>query len=63
MLPVRKYHGRLNLDWVCEYIIQKVHLTFSLVVDPFVLLSVCVCIYIIREGENREGRIFFFYMK
>lgn len=61
MLPVCKYHGWLNLHWECEYIIQKVSLTFSLVVDPFVILSVCACIYIIREGENREGRMLFFF--
>lgn len=59
MLPVGKYHGWLNLYWVCEYIIQKVPLTFSLVEHPFVILS--VYIYIIRDGENREGRMLFFF--
>lgn len=52
MLPVGKYHGWLNLYWVCEYIIQKVPLTFSLVEHPFVILS--VYIYILLEMERIE---------
>lgn len=56
MLPLWKHHGWLNLYWVYEYIIQKAPLTFRLVVDPFVILSVCVYI---RHGENNEERTLF----